>query len=388
MPTSHVLWTGQPLAYSAVQKSGAAALLSSGDRKYSLLPEADPIDLISYWIEAKRGRSLPDLPVTAFEAVRNYYPQRALEMFKITEHATQENEWYADVLLDSLITVVEPANFLGLSEAFPLVRSDLVRLRPELLDSPDIATLADDELAEFLLFIGTDEELAGKVLKRLLPVNNGTAAEFFVHHFPTLTVDRIFQTLTGEGHDAVGLAWTTTTHREDENLAGDVLPKIGDTKGLGVLSDWLDLDVQAGLAVPTARWAEALRDATDNISGPKRQKLLAFLLGLGLARPEPGCEALFEFSFDEVHAAIASSILPDDALTMLKKYLPELGWWEQWDVCLRLRTCTVAAYVDHDLAGRSFLRLTDNVDIRRRLINIAADTRKGRRYLDRHSLKY
>jgi hypothetical protein len=25
MPTSHVLWTGQPLAYSAVQKSGAAA---------------------------------------------------------------------------------------------------------------------------------------------------------------------------------------------------------------------------------------------------------------------------------------------------------------------------------------------------------------------------
>jgi len=26
MPTSHVLWTGQPLAYSAVQKSGAAAL--------------------------------------------------------------------------------------------------------------------------------------------------------------------------------------------------------------------------------------------------------------------------------------------------------------------------------------------------------------------------
>jgi len=26
-PTSHVLWTGQPLAYPAVQKSGAAALL-------------------------------------------------------------------------------------------------------------------------------------------------------------------------------------------------------------------------------------------------------------------------------------------------------------------------------------------------------------------------
>src|SRR5690242_14726397 len=27
-PTSHVLWTGQPLAYPAVQKSGAAAVLS------------------------------------------------------------------------------------------------------------------------------------------------------------------------------------------------------------------------------------------------------------------------------------------------------------------------------------------------------------------------
>jgi hypothetical protein len=30
MPTSHVLWTGQPLAYSAVQKSGAAADSTDG----------------------------------------------------------------------------------------------------------------------------------------------------------------------------------------------------------------------------------------------------------------------------------------------------------------------------------------------------------------------
>src|SRR6202007_1188978 len=28
MPTSHVLWTGQPLAYPAVQKSGAAAVFA------------------------------------------------------------------------------------------------------------------------------------------------------------------------------------------------------------------------------------------------------------------------------------------------------------------------------------------------------------------------
>jgi hypothetical protein len=29
MPTSHVLWTGQPLAYPAVQKSGAAAIVQN-----------------------------------------------------------------------------------------------------------------------------------------------------------------------------------------------------------------------------------------------------------------------------------------------------------------------------------------------------------------------
>jgi GTPase-associated protein 1, N-terminal domain type 1 len=363
-------------------------LLSGGDNKYSLLPEADPIDLISYWIRAERGRSLPEPPVAAFEAVRNFYPQRAEEIFKIVEHAALENEWYVDVLLDGLITVVEPGNFLGLSEAFPRLRSDLVRLRPELLDTPDIATLTDDELAEFLLCIGTDEELAGKVVRRLLPVNSGTAAGFFVDHFLTLTVDRIFETLGGDDHDAVALAWIAATRREDHNLAGDVLPKVKDTKGLGLLSDWLDLDIRAGLVVPATRWTEALRDATDNISGPKRQKLLAFLLGLGLARPEPSCELLFEFCFHEIHAAIAASILPDDALAMLKRYLPDLGWREQWDVCLRLRTAVVGAYVDHDLDGGSFLRLTDNEDIRGRLINIAADTRKGRRYLDRHSLKY
>jgi len=39
MPTSHVLWTGQPLAYPAVQKSGAAAEGSNPCRRIKKFPE-------------------------------------------------------------------------------------------------------------------------------------------------------------------------------------------------------------------------------------------------------------------------------------------------------------------------------------------------------------
>src|SRR5262249_18722675 len=150
-------------------------------------------DLISYWIDVRDSRSIPTPPVAAFEAVRMFYPERAEEIFRIAEYAARENEWYADVLLDSVITVVEPANFLALSAGFPLVRSSLIRIRPELLDSPTIAKTTDAELAELLPSIGADEHVADAVLKRLLPRDNATAADFFARHFLMATIDRIFE---------------------------------------------------------------------------------------------------------------------------------------------------------------------------------------------------
>lgn len=108
---------------------------------------------------------------------------------------------------------------------------------------------------------------------------------------------------------------------------------------------------------------------------------MAYLLALALAKPEPGCELLFERTFDSVHGDIAAARLPYDAFNALARYLPSVHWWQQWDTCLRLRKAVAEAYVDNDLNPESFKRLTTDSTLYEELINRVTHTRNGHRFL-------
>jgi hypothetical protein len=155
------------------------------------------------------------------------------------------------------------------------------------------------------------------------------------------------------------------------------------TTALGALARWLGLDVAAGLTASPTTWAATLLRVEDDIRGQPRQRLLAYLLTLALARPGPGCEPLFERAFESLHADIWASRLPYDAFDALAHFLPDVYWWQRWDHCLRLRIAVVAAYVNAELDPRSFRRLTSDSTLLDRLVDIASDTKPGRRFLRR-----
>jgi hypothetical protein len=162
-----------------------------------------------------------------------------------------------------------------------------------------------------------------------------------------------------------------------------MLDRAATTTALGALVRWLGLDVAAGLKASPMAWAATLLRAEDDIRGQPRQRLLAYLLALALGRPGPGCEPLFERAFESVHADISASRLPYDAFGALTRFLPNLYPWQQWDTCLRLRLAVVAAYVNAELDPQSFRRLTSDSTLFDRLVNVASDTKPGRRFLRR-----
>ncbi len=361
-------------------------LLSCGRSLYSLLPAADPIDTLNYLVGHADLTALPPPPEAAFDAIHNLWSARASEILMIAEQAANEGSHIADELLDRLSAVAQPESFLALSREHPIVRERLIRANPALLDSPDLASLPAWDLSGFLALLPEDLELVGRVLDRLVFSDNQGAAVFFADHFLDLTQDRVFDVLTSElagSGSPVPRVWPEAVRQRSPTLVSHMLDRATTTTGLGALAGWLGLDVAAGLKASPVSWAATLLRVEDDVLGQPRQRLLAYLLALALARPTPGCEPLFERAFESVHADIWSSRLPYDAFNALARFLPDLVWWDQWDTCLRLRLAVVRAYVDSKLDLASFRRLTSDSTLLRRLVDIASDTGRGRRYLAR-----
>jgi hypothetical protein len=177
--------------------------------------------------------------------------------------------------------------------------------------------------------------------------------------------------------------WPDAVRLRNPALTSHMLDRVATTTALGALAEWLGLDIAAGLKASPTAWAATLLRVEDDIRGEPRQRLLAYLLGLALARPGAGCEPLFERAFESIHADIWASRLPYAAFGALVRFLPDLYWWQQWDACLRLRLAVVAAYVNAELDPRSFRRLTSDRTLFDRLVKIASDTKLGRRFLRR-----
>ncbi len=361
-------------------------LLSCGRSLYSLLPAADPIAIMGYFVDHTDLTALPSPLEAAFEAGRDLWAVRASEILTIAERAASENSAIADELLDRLSAVAEPESFLAQSHKHPIVRERLIRANPALLDSPDLASLPARELLHFLVLLPEDQELGGHILDRLLFSDNGDAAVFFADRFLDLTQDRVFDALVSElagSGSPVPRVWQDAVRQRSPALTSHMLDRAATTTALGALAGWLGLDVAAGLEESPTAWAATLLRVEDNIRGLPRQRMLAYLLALALARPGPGCEPLFERAFESVHAHIGASRLPKDAFDTLVRILPEPYWWQEWDTCLRLRLAVVAAYVNAELDTQSFRRLTSDSALLDSLIDIASDTMRGRRFLKR-----
>lgn len=361
-------------------------LLSCGSSTYSLLPAVDPIDVLRYFLGHPQLTALRFPSENIFDAVKELWPTRAPDILQIAEQAVADHPDISVGLLEWLSKVADPETFLAQSRTYPAVRERIVRANLSLLDSSDLVSLSKDELFQFLTLLPDDRELVGHILDRLLFSDDHHIAGFFSDRFLDLTQARVFDALISELSGTsphLPRVWADTVRQHSPDLAGLLLELVTTTTALGVLAGWLGLNVMEGLKASPAKWAATLVRARDDIHGYPRQRLLAFLLALALARPKPGCEALFEIAFESVHADIWFSKLPYDAFNALAPLLPDLPWWQQWDTCLRLRRAVVTAYIDANLDPSSFRRLANDRELREQLHDVASDTRAGRDLLRR-----
>lgn len=125
-------------------------------------------------------------------------------------------------------------------------------------------------------------------------------------------------------------------------------------------------------------WLVAIRDVTWFDVTPY---LATFLLTRAFGPRTRNSAELIQLTFDFVYTTVERSTLPEDAWWLLNHRLYRSYLWPNWDRCLRIRQSTVASFVERDLDATSFTKITDRDDVFSLLVEIAAASFRGQRYL-------
>ena len=341
-------------------------LVSCGRAPYSLLPPADPVDTIAFFV-GRTDVTLPLPPPVALQISEQLWDARKDELIQIAERAIESGSPLRDSLLARLALLFSRDEFLRMTTDLPALRLHLVSANPTLLDSDDLSHVPSSELLTLLATVPSDSPLIESLLPRLIMRDDLTVANAMYERFPHATLRAAVSALdrfntTG----SLGSAWRKLLVKSRSAIfAEHLIEHIQSTRALAELATIFGRDHREVVQAGARPWAAALSVANDDVVGRARQVFLAFLIVVALERPEPGCEPLFEFGFETLHSELWHSRLSYEATSLLMRHLPELSFWQQWDNCLRLRRGVVEAYVKGKLDRNSFFRLTQD----RRLMN-------------------
>lgn len=275
--------------------------------------------------------------------------------------------------VNALASIAAPDLVVGLLGS-PVFAERVVGARPEVLQRADFWNIpsVDERLAA-----GVDALDASRVASALLAAGRRGSASLIVSRAESSELAAV---LDANARAPALDAWLEALIR-DPGKAAAVLAS----------SRILHRSVVAGLArvsTPDAvpnhfgedPWLIAIRTASQPAGLLDEDYLAAFLLARAIGHSSRSQAELIRFGYTTLHRALQQRRLPGDVELMITSRL-DWGGWFSWDNCLRLRETVVGRFVDRHLDPEIFGRLTDDADLAILLIDEAAHTGRGRRYL-------
>jgi hypothetical protein len=266
----------------------------------------------------------------------------------------------------------------------PDVRSAMVRNNPALLRWKGLLCVHYSELLSWIDDLSGEQVRELDLIPRLLATDSMEIAKSLCSRFPG---DVVRAVCLGRGRLGPALQINDRIlvfagEAAPRFLRVDFLNTLNTTSALWSFGSMLGFVNPQTVAAGAAIWVPALRKATKDSPGGQTQVLSAFLLALGLARPEQGSEFIFEYTFDPLHRAMRDSMLDYQASVILEQQLPEVSWWRRWDSCQRLRLAVVRAFVHGNLNPNSFLRVTPDPSLMSEVFEQLESIEDGRFYLE------
>ncbi|MGX8011834.1 GAP1-N1 domain-containing protein [Mesorhizobium sp. ORM8.1] len=271
---------------------------------------------------------------------------------------------------------------VGVLEVVPGAASAVLPSRPDLLEHASFWRITNIDALGLIRSLDIDQDHATRIVSALAEAARDDCSRMVVDCFGISPVVVALSKL-----DIVGIrsrmGWVRTIARRTNDLAERMADGgLSHRPLLFVLAEILDPDAVPN-SVGTDPWVAAVErtKTTDDVSA--EDLLAAFLFNRARGLRSGSTGRLFLLSVQRLHEAMASERLSGEAWRIAKQRLPYGSVWRDWDQCEKLRHAVVDDFIDRDLPPIEFGTVVDDGNLWKGLVDLAAESTRGRRYLDK-----
>lgn len=273
---------------------------------------------------------------------------------------------------------------VDLIETVPGAAATVLSARRDVLERASFWRIGSLDALKLIGSLDADQELATRIVGALVDAGRDDCSAAVVDRFHIHPVVAALSEL-----DAASLrseiGWVRSIARQPDELAEAMADgRLCHRPLLVVLAEILDPDAVPN-SVGTDPWVTAVERTRTTDDVPGEDLLAAFLFSRARGWRSRSASRLFLLSVQRLHEAMASARLTEQAWGIAKRRLPYGSVWRDWDQCEKLRHAVVDCFIDRDLPPIEFGIVVDDDKLWRMLVDLAADSSRGRRYLEKVS---
>jgi hypothetical protein len=316
------------------------------------------------------------------ESVAFLWKHAERELPKLIEEAQLSKSGYADRFLNGLAAFTPTAKLREL-----IIHADiylaLASRNRELLSEKMLSQFSEGEISDLVGRVKENSSSVRILCEALSTNRSRRVAEALFRAHPVESLKRATLLLSkGFYSEPVNPLWLEVAGSIAPTMLGEgILRAFETTSELAAFAEILNYLTPRVKDVGLEVWSEALSRTADDVTGPPRNTFQAFLIALALSVPRPGAEKLLSYGFETLHQMLWESSLNHQASVILESSLPQPRWfWQNWDVCLRLRRGVTRVFVDAHLPAGSFLTLVRDQHLLGILLETLEDSREDREF--------
>lgn len=341
-----------------------------------LIPDAQP-DLVRFWLQQDDIPFLPNPSLDGIERMMKLWPTFSRQLLELAEDASDKNGVIENKIVECVESKILATNFWDLTQPYPNLQNLMLNKQPELLLEGGALKISTEELMRMLPLLKTQDSRLEDFVFSLICKEDDRLIPPIFNQFPAIAARQVIRAAS-ESRTASIRAWRDELVRHPELLlTREVLGSVSLQSTLYEYLQQMRLSSPAVLSAGSDPWMAAMSNAVDDLWGEKKDILNCSILVLALASDTVGWKGV-ERLFQVVHSKILADMLHGEARDILDEWLPELGWFSNWDLGLRLRLKVVDAYIRNRWPIESFNALTQDRSARLMLSEAASDVPGGK----------
>lgn len=284
--------------------------------------------------------------------------------------------------VDAALLEADAEKLIDLIKAVPGAALAVLPARPDVYERASFWRIALVDAPGLICALDASQDEAVRIVGAIMEAGRDECSAVIVDRFG---IDPVVAALSSLDVDEIrsNLAWVRAIAFRTDDLAG------GMSRGviwhrplLFALAEFLDPDAVPN-SVGADPWVTAVERTRDSDDVRGEDLLASFLFTRARGWCSKSTGRLFSLSVERLHEAMASERLADEAWRIAKRRLPYGSVWRDWDQCERLRHAVVDSFIDRDLSPIEFGTVVTDFNLWIELVDLAADSSRGRRYLDK-----